>query len=93
MSGTDSPVGSPCLFCCTDLAAYFVRSQLVHMQDDPDEFGGIVENSVSDSGDPVVLEVDILHARGHKGHMLEVAAVAVHGVRVVRRALTLQGAV
>lgn len=63
------------------------------MQDDPDEFGGIVENSICDSGDPVVLEVNILHPRGHKWHMLEVAAVAVHSVGVGRRALTLQGAV
>lgn len=81
------------MFSCTDLVANLVRSQLVHMQDDPDELGGIVKHPVSDPRNAVVLEVHVLHARGHKGHVLKVAAVAVHGIRVGRRALALQGAV
>lgn len=76
-----------------DLPAHLITGDLVAMKSDPEQPGGIVKDAFLDGGDLIVLEVDILHAGGDKGQILEVAVVTVHGRGEVGWAVTLLGAV
>ena len=76
-----------------NLPAHLITGDLVAMESNPEQPSGIVEDTLLDGRDLVVLEVDILHAGGDKGQVLEIAVVAVHGCGEVGGTVALLGAV
>lgn len=62
-------------------------------QNHPHQVGGVVEHSILNACDLVMLQVDILYVGWNIGNMLQVAAVTVQSCGVGCWTITLQGAI